>query len=1251
MSQQDHKDFFISYNGADQRWAEWIAWQLEEASYAVILQAWDFLPGSNFVVQMDRALTLAPRMIAVLSPQYLSALYTQPEWAAAFRRDPKGEQSLLIPVRVQTCEVTGLLGPIVYVDLVGLDEATARQRLLAAVRHERAKPAQAPAFPQTIEHTISKQLNFPGDLPPIWKMPHQRDPLFLGREQLLQELHNTLATDHHVLLFELASEREAGTSGATETAVEYAYRYRSDYQVIAWIQADSREAFRSDLLSLAAELHLPQANPSDQDPLKVVVQWLRTHQHWLLVLDQVGEKEVLAPLMPLPQQGHLLVVTSTRSLESLAPLLELSQVPWEERTVLMQLSQVVGAALQGPHGRMPLGLEPITIGRASTNQVILSDPSVSSRHAIIELKDQAYWITDKGSTNGTLLNQQRLVPQVPSQLHPGATIRFGNITCTYEVLDRPSRSPVSSLSSEQGNTSAGAYPSSSPTIERQQQDRVGQRFGNYRLSRLLGQGGFAEVYLGEHIFLDTQTAIKVLYTQLVGQDVEQFRQEARTIAHLEHPHIVRLLDFGVEGTTPYLIMSYAPHGTMRQRYPKGTRLPLEQVTSYVKQIAEALQYAHDRKVIHRDIKPENMLFGSDDQVVLSDFGIALVTQSSRYQQPNDIAGTIAYMAPEQIDAHPRPASDQYSLGIVVYEWLCGERPFHGSFTEIAAKQQLVAPPSLREKVPSLSDEVEQVVMTALAKDPKQRFGSVLAFANAIEQASQVKQPEPELESVPVVPVSETTDTSQSQQSAGMATPIIPFPQQVIVGKVPADTSSRQTVSEVSTDIPDQPHGVTPLSGNEVSADVAAPLLSLSPSQVSVPVVRDEPKLIHQVVSRRTVVVGLVGLAVVGVAGGGLIWLARSQELHAPSPTPKATSSAVSVESINSTGAMFGFDLQHTRFNPDEHILSPSNVSDLVLDWTATTGYIFTSSPVVANGVVYVVSYVDPSSHDGKLYALPAATGKVLWQQSGTTEYTPAVANGVVYAVSPNGLAALDATTGHLRWVTPSTVIVGGSPAVAHGIVYVAGVDQVYAFDAVTGHTRWISDPVEGTQGSSPAVANGVVYVRSGAGLAAFDVTTGHTRWTSVGGSIDGNSSPTVANGLVYIGSRNGGLAAYDAATGHLRWVTPSTAGSTGSSPAVAHGIVYIAESQVYAFDATTGHTRWISNFAGAYNGDSPLVANGVVYVVSAGDNKVYALDATTGSTLWVSPPTGAQVSSTPAVANGVVYVVSDKVYAFHLPGT
>ena len=155
-------------------------------------------------------------------------------------------------------------------------------------------------------------------------------------------------------------------------------------------------------------------------------------------------------------------------------------------------------------------------------------------------------------------------------------------------------------------------------------NRVGQQLGNYRLIRLLGRGGFAEVYLGEHIRLNTMAAIKVLQTQLEDTDANSFLIEAKTIAQLEHPHIIRILDFDIEEGIPFLVMSYAPNGTLRQRYPRGTRLPLPTVVSYIKQVADALQYAHDAKLIHRDIKPENMLLGKRDEVLLSDFGIATV---------------------------------------------------------------------------------------------------------------------------------------------------------------------------------------------------------------------------------------------------------------------------------------------------------------------------------------------------------------------------------------------------------------------------------------------------------------------------------------------------------------------------------------------------------------------------------------------------------------------------------------------------
>ena len=261
-----------------------------------------------------------------------------------------------------------------------------------------------------------------------------------------------------------------------------------------------------------------------------------------------------------------------------------------------------------------------------------------------------------------------------------------------------------------------------------------EQLGNYRLMCLLGQGGFADVYLGEHIYLKTQAAIKVLQVHLGHEELDAFLNEARTVARLVHPHIVRVLEFGVEGSIPFLVMDYAPNGTLRQRHPKGTQLPLETVIHYVKQVAAALQHAHDKKLVHRDVKPENMLLSANDDILLSDFGIALVAQSSQQQNVEDAVGTLAYMAPEQLQGKPRPATDQYALGIIIYEWLSGDHPFHGTFTEVASQHMLVTPAPLHEKVPDIPPAVEQVVMTALAKDPHQRFASVQMFATALEQA-------------------------------------------------------------------------------------------------------------------------------------------------------------------------------------------------------------------------------------------------------------------------------------------------------------------------------------------------------------------------------------------------------------------------------------------------------------------------------------------------------------------------------------
>jgi serine/threonine protein kinase len=207
--------------------------------------------------------------------------------------------------------------------------------------------------------------------------------------------------------------------------------------------------------------------------------------------------------------------------------------------------------------------------------------------------------------------------------------------------------------------------------------RVGQQLGNYRLLQLIGHGGFAEVYLGEHLYLKSLAAIKVIRTLLGEKDAERFLSEAQTLARLDHPHIVRVLEFAVEQGIPFLVMDYAPGGTVPQRHPRGSCLSLETTVTYVKQVAAALQYAHNCQIIHRDVKPENILFGSRQQILLSDFGLSLLMSSER-MNTGEMAGTIPYMAPEQIRGSPSFASDQYALGVVVYEWLCGLRPIEHS---------------------------------------------------------------------------------------------------------------------------------------------------------------------------------------------------------------------------------------------------------------------------------------------------------------------------------------------------------------------------------------------------------------------------------------------------------------------------------------------------------------------------------------------------------------------------------------------
>ncbi|HWM92103.1 MAG TPA: toll/interleukin-1 receptor domain-containing protein [Thermoanaerobaculia bacterium] len=181
------KDFFVSFNSADKAWADWIAWMLEEAGYQVVYQPWDFRPGGNFVLEMQKAAGETRKTVVVLTDNYLKADYTQPEWAAAFAQDPRGEDRKLIPLRVAPCSPTGLLKPLIYADLVGLPADVAKAAVLTAVSDDRPKPAQQPVFPGPTASSTSPAPPYPGPLLDTGRLPIPGSK-FVGREAEIARL-------------------------------------------------------------------------------------------------------------------------------------------------------------------------------------------------------------------------------------------------------------------------------------------------------------------------------------------------------------------------------------------------------------------------------------------------------------------------------------------------------------------------------------------------------------------------------------------------------------------------------------------------------------------------------------------------------------------------------------------------------------------------------------------------------------------------------------------------------------------------------------------------------------------------------------------------------------------------------------------------------------------------------------------------------------------------------------------------------
>jgi len=295
----------------------------------------------------------------------------------------------------------------------------------------------------------------------------------------------------------------------------------------------------------------------------------------------------------------------------------------------------------------------------------------------------------------------------------------------------------------------------------------GLTIGQYVLKEQLGAGGMGVVYRAYQAALDREVAVKVLPAMLAGQEgyIERFTREARTAAALEHTHIVPIYDYGTQQSISYVVMRLLTGGTLAQRAEQRVeaKKPLPspgEVSGMLKEIAGALDYAHSKGVIHRDIKAGNIMFDLHGSAYLVDFGIAKLKDSLGVTSSGLAIGTPTHMSPEQWRGEDVvPATDQYALGVVIYEVLSGRLPFESQTAYALMNKHLNEPPTPLHTVrPDLPIEIEAVLQRALAKDPQDRFPTVTDFANAFSGAIEGKQgSNTQFFTFPVKPIRLTAD--------------------------------------------------------------------------------------------------------------------------------------------------------------------------------------------------------------------------------------------------------------------------------------------------------------------------------------------------------------------------------------------------------------------------------------------------------------------------------------------------------------
>lgn len=751
-----------------------------------------------------------------------------------------------------------------------------------------------------------------------------------------------------------------------------------------------------------------------------------------------------------------------------------------------------------------------------------------------------------------------------------------------------------------------------------ERERLARALADHDIGRVIGRGQFGVVWSARHIHLSRDVAIKRLDHQ-ISLDAEhstRFRREARTLAQLDHKHVVAVHDYREVDGMRLLVMELLRGGTLADRRDD---MPIETAVAATLAAASGLHHAHAAGVLHRDVKPENLMFDSSGVLKVTDFGLARGDTGEtmvEVSRAGTFFGTPAYVAPEQAasalgEGWPPvgPTADEYSLAAILYETISGELTHDRSGGGIALCHRRMSAPAhpLAAVAPEVPEAIARVVDRALATQPSDRFATTEDFAVALATAATasfgtgwltradvgIREPGPILEA------------ASAAAPPSPPAPPAPSPPVPPASLAPATSGSVAPVQWPLT----QPSGTPDADAPAHSAPTPPTPPSGAGAPPPSPAPGPRPTAAPQRRRGRTAVVAVSVVLVLAVAG--LLWVltTRSDDDGEASATTTPAPTDLPIEQV----------------------------------WAVATGGDVFSSPAVTPDLVVA------GSDDGTVRGIDRSSGAERWTTAtgGPVKSSPTVADGAAYVGSNDGsVHSFDVATGAKRWETPIGYEVVSSPAVAGGSV-VIGSDKLYGLDQATGAQRWAA-ATDAEIVSSPAVDGDTVVVGSNGGsLYGFALADGAQRWTTPLGSAI-RSSPRTISGVAYVGTVGGQLHAVQVADGKVLW-TADLGATINSSPLVTEERVAVGTeaNRLVAVDRSTGDVEW--TWQGIRKVDSsPALGDGWV-VVGSNDKAVHVIDWDDGKELGRFT-TGGPVVSSPRVDGDMVYVGSndDRLYALEV---